>query len=156
GTSDPSADRAVVAATLSELPSELALLQAAEARYPSLRRRHVEQLVLLGSVSRLMTAAAGLIEEASAGTIADAGAPGRMESIADLRTALAGRLRSRDEGDAAVRAPAPPRSSLDEAGPRPSSVSEPPPVDRDVAPGRVASAESARLTAHLVEMELAL
>ena len=155
--SEPAADRALVKAWLSDLPTQLALLQAAEARYPSLRRRHVEQLALLGSVSRLVTAAAGLVEEeASPEAIADERVRSRMERIAALCTTHAELIRSRDEGVAAALDLATASSSLEGTAPRPAPPPAPPTLGRDSPPRPAVSAEIARVIAHLVEMEAAL
>ena len=47
-----------------DLSTQLDLLASAEARHPSLRRRHTEQLALIVEVDRLVTTAVWLISDA--------------------------------------------------------------------------------------------
>jgi uncharacterized membrane protein YccC len=159
GVSDPAADRALVTAAVSELPGELALLQAAEARYPSLRRRHVEQLVLIGSVSRLVTAAAGLVEETRPEEVVDERARRGIERIASLCEAHA-RWIARHDDDLAdagesPRAPDPSGAASSEPAPPPPG-SSPAAIAVEAASDQPTSPELARVLARLIEMEKAI
>ena len=76
----PADDTEAQALARDGLLRQLDLLSSAEARHPSLRRRHLEQLALIGGAERLLTAALAL-DAASAGALGDAGRR-RLERIA--------------------------------------------------------------------------
>jgi multidrug resistance protein MdtO len=63
GRDDARAEQELTRAAVGDIPGQVALLQATESRHFGLRRRHAEHLVLVGSVSRLATAAATLVAE---------------------------------------------------------------------------------------------
>jgi multidrug resistance protein MdtO len=81
------------ALVLTGLSRQVDLLTDAEARFPSLRLRHAEQIALIGGVEQLLTAAVGLARAASAhDTMPSGPVRGRLDAIgtscARLRRAL--------------------------------------------------------------------
>jgi multidrug resistance protein MdtO len=88
-----------------DLVHHLDLLANAEARYPSLRLRHLEQITLIGGVEHLLTAAAGLELASGAGRVPSESTRSRLARIAarcvQLRDALAARRPCQDDGAAA-------------------------------------------------------
>jgi uncharacterized membrane protein YccC len=140
GRSDPAADEAVLRAAVSELPGELALLQAIEARHPTLRSRHVEQLVLLASVNRLTTATASLLNERQSLIAIDPSLQSRFEAVADDCEEHADAIAHR------VSARRPPAVGGDAAASLAGSA----------ATERSAPTGPARLLAHVIEMERAV
>src|SRR5262249_32158438 len=78
---------------LTGLSRQVDLLTDAEARFPSLRLRHAEQIALIGGVEQLLTAAVGLARAGSIpDTVPSAPVRARLEAIANgcarLRRAL--------------------------------------------------------------------
>lgn len=150
GREDVPAERDLTRAAVGDIPAQIALLQAAESRHWRLRRRHAEHLVVVGSVSRLATAAATLVTERPRALL-DETMRRRMTMLAERCAAHARALEAAAEDVISHRVgPEGPASLRDGALVLAEATRE------LVAAGPPGSSPTARAMAHLIEMEQAL
>jgi multidrug resistance protein MdtO len=152
GRDDARAEQELTRAAVGDIPGQVALLQATESRHFGLRRRHAEHLVLVGSVSRLATAAATLVAERPRAAL-DEIVNQHLTTLADRCEVHARALEVVAE-DVLAGGAAPSRSHV---SPLPSAA----PVLAEAttalaAGGPRGSSPTARAMAHLIEMEQAL